>query len=644
MTGEEQRRGVRDWDAITLSGLKAVGNHGVYDFERAGSQDFIADIILYVDARKAARTDDVADTVDYSAVAEDAVAVLTGPAVFLIETLASRLAEIALSYPGVKRAAVTVHKPMAPLKQQFSDVSVTVVRERKGQVEVPAEVGGGTTGAGESLRDQDHLRVRRAEVSPRSHVQPPSMDTRAKSSRALPKPASSPLPSIPSSVSAAEPPRELAVTQLDAPKPPTPAESRPAGAGRRRTRRGPSYSDPNRPANVVYDVVLALGANRGDTVATLRGAVEALAALEGFDVQAVSPLVRTEPVLEKGALPQDDYMNAIVLGQTVLAPPALLAAIQKIESDFGRVRVSRWGARTLDIDIIALDQMRLQTSRLTLPHPRAWSRAFVLYPWFQVDPAAHLAGAGYIKDLLGHAADLSGLLMEYPDWLEGDAHGGPGMAVPLELAPRREGTTESPYAKQPVKNAVIRGQQVELLGIEGDLLFRALMESESDAPDQTSSRPRTRRRSGGQHAVVPEQAKTPTPLPSRRSLHAPKQSDAAQPEPTAAVEPHQDLPEPVHPSGTIPVVARNTTKEAAPTENRRGPRHGRPSQPSAESLPQWDYFSRPQTKRVVDAIDAPDPSLVATAQIPRVSRNVTVRPTPTGSIPVRQVRNTTAQD
>lgn len=118
------------WDIITLSGLTAEGNHGVYAFEREGSQDFVADLSLFVDTRRAAALDDVAATVDYSQVAEGAVAILSGPAVSLIETLAARLAQMALAHSGVHKVRVTVHKPMAPLRQRFSDVSVTITRKQ----------------------------------------------------------------------------------------------------------------------------------------------------------------------------------------------------------------------------------------------------------------------------------------------------------------------------------------------------------------------------------------------------------------------------------------------------------------------------------------------------------------------------------
>lgn len=162
-------------------------------------------------------------------------------------------------------------------------------------------------------------------------------------------------------------------------------------------------------------VVLALGANMGDTGMTLREAVKALNNLEGVEITAVSPLIRTTPVLMPDAQPQDDYSNAVVLGRTTLEPFALLAATQKIEADFGRTREVRWGPRTLDIDIIDVEGVQMDTETLTLPHPRAHQRTFVLYPWWRINPDAYLVGAGAVRDLLA-AADDGGILEEDPLW------------------------------------------------------------------------------------------------------------------------------------------------------------------------------------------------------------------------------------
>jgi dihydroneopterin aldolase len=115
---------------IELTGLRARGHHGVYDFERQAGQDFLVDVRLEFDLEVPARTDDVADTVHYGELAERLVAIVAGEPVNLIETLAGRLLDACLSDPRVAAATVTVHKPQAPIPYEFSDVAVTLRRAR----------------------------------------------------------------------------------------------------------------------------------------------------------------------------------------------------------------------------------------------------------------------------------------------------------------------------------------------------------------------------------------------------------------------------------------------------------------------------------------------------------------------------------
>lgn len=117
-------------DRITLSGLSATGFHGVFDHERRDGQVFVVDVVLEVDVRAAASSDNVADTVDYSLVANRVVERITGEPVNLIETLASSIAHDLLGTYLVTAVEVTVHKPQAPLELEFTGVSVTVRRER----------------------------------------------------------------------------------------------------------------------------------------------------------------------------------------------------------------------------------------------------------------------------------------------------------------------------------------------------------------------------------------------------------------------------------------------------------------------------------------------------------------------------------
>jgi dihydroneopterin aldolase len=115
---------------ITLTGLRAKGNHGVYDFEREQGQDFVVDVTLDLDLGPAGRSDDVTDTVHYGELATALVGVLTGEPVNLLERLAGRLLDVCLTDPRVVAAEVTVHKPQAPIPHEFADVAVTLRRSR----------------------------------------------------------------------------------------------------------------------------------------------------------------------------------------------------------------------------------------------------------------------------------------------------------------------------------------------------------------------------------------------------------------------------------------------------------------------------------------------------------------------------------
>jgi len=115
-------------DRIRLTGLRVHGHHGVLPAERRGGQDFVVDVALSLDLRAAGGSDDLADTVDYGALAQALAEVVEGEPLDLLEALAGRLAEVCLSDRRVGSVEVTVHKPAAPLGRAFSDVSVTVVR------------------------------------------------------------------------------------------------------------------------------------------------------------------------------------------------------------------------------------------------------------------------------------------------------------------------------------------------------------------------------------------------------------------------------------------------------------------------------------------------------------------------------------
>jgi 2-amino-4-hydroxy-6-hydroxymethyldihydropteridine diphosphokinase len=143
--------------------------------------------------------------------------------------------------------------------------------------------------------------------------------------------------------------------------------------------------------------VLSAGTNLGDRLGTLQACVQAIGRLPDTDVLAISPVYETAPV---GGPPQPDYLNAVLLIRTGLPPRDLLDAIHGLEAGFGRVRAERFGPRTLDIDIICYAGQVSDDPELTLPHPRAHERAFVLAPWHDIDPGAELPGYGPIEKLL----------------------------------------------------------------------------------------------------------------------------------------------------------------------------------------------------------------------------------------------------
>lgn len=260
-------------DHIAVRGVRATGNHGVFEHERQDGQEFVVDLVVETNLRAAGESDDLAETVDYGRLVDDVVARVTGPAHDLIEALAERIAEDVLTRDLVAAVEVTVHKPQAPINHPFDDVAVTIRRER----DVP--------------------------------------------------------------------------------------------------------------------VVIALGGNLGDPAHTLAAAVHDLRDLPGLTPVAVSPLVETDPV---GGPEQPVYLNAVLLARTALAPRALLAAMHEIERRHGRVRDIRWGARTLDLDLVqyglpgTASEVVGDDPDLRLPHPRAHDRAFVLRPWHAVDPDAVL--------------------------------------------------------------------------------------------------------------------------------------------------------------------------------------------------------------------------------------------------------------
>ena len=158
---------------------------------------------------------------------------------------------------------------------------------------------------------------------------------------------------------------------------------------------------------IVLPAVIALGSNLGNREDNLRAAVHDIAALDDVVVTAVSGIVQSHAVKPTGTdADAPAYLNAVMLVQSALHPEALLKELNRIEADHGRVRVERWGDRTLDLDIIDFAGLQRDTDDLTLPHPRASERAFVIVPWMQVDPDAEIRGHGRIDSLaVAHSGD-----------------------------------------------------------------------------------------------------------------------------------------------------------------------------------------------------------------------------------------------
>ncbi|MER7797336.1 2-amino-4-hydroxy-6-hydroxymethyldihydropteridine diphosphokinase [Microbacterium sp. NPDC096154] len=152
--------------------------------------------------------------------------------------------------------------------------------------------------------------------------------------------------------------------------------------------------------------VVALGANLGDRAATLTAALEELRRLPLVDeVVASTPIESVAVTLEGPDEAEPAYLNAVALVRTRLAPSVLLGMLHAIEARHGRERRERWGARTLDLDLIAYGDVVSADERLLLPHPRAAERDFVLSPWLEIDPDAVLPGRGRVADLLARLGE-----------------------------------------------------------------------------------------------------------------------------------------------------------------------------------------------------------------------------------------------
>lgn len=396
-------------DRILITRMHARGHHGVFEHERRDGQDFYVDAEAWVDAAAASSSDHIGDTLHYGEWMHALHAIVTGEPVDLIETLAERLAAATFGFDDAVAVRITVHKPQAPVALDFEDVAVSILRHR------PAAPG-------------EYLESAAAHAA-----QAPSAQTAA---TAVPAAVPAATPSTVASASAEDDflAREAAAAAhtasdasivLDsggAPNVPLP-RIEPAGdlfspiVQREQDERSPSDAAvvsraggaPNatsaQQSTRVRQAVIALGANLGDRDATLSSALRSISELPGTKLVAASSLYETPALTLEGVSEEAPaYRNAVVLVDTDLPAEDLLRALHAIEDAHGRTRETRWGSRTLDLDLIQVSG-ELHDGELQLPHPRAHERAFVLAPWLEVDPRAQLAPHGSVADLRAAAPD-----------------------------------------------------------------------------------------------------------------------------------------------------------------------------------------------------------------------------------------------
>ncbi|WP_250447215.1 2-amino-4-hydroxy-6-hydroxymethyldihydropteridine diphosphokinase [Actinotalea sp. C106] len=412
-------------DRIRLIGLAATGHHGVLEHERRDGQTFVADVALHVDTRPAAAEDRLDLTVHYGVLAEQVVGVLAGEPADLVETVAERIAAVALTHPAVLAVDVVLHKPQAPIPVPFADVTVEIHRDRSHLPVVSAPpVMVAATGAPEELwstaAEDDWAAPAAAEATwpaPSEDSFEATGETMSVADLVVPALVPEVAPSVavpaPDLLAPGHAAGHLAPDLGAGPGTP-PVTAALASVPLAVEPADRLHLEPEEPV----EVVLALGSNTGASQEILRQAVRDLDDVDGLDLTAVSPLARTAAV---GGPEQPDFLNAVVLGVTTLSPRGLLRACHAVEAAHGRVRDEHWGPRTLDVDIVLHGSTMAVTDDLELPHPRAHQRAFVLVPWAEVDPGAVLPGlgGGPVAALAETAPDREGIRWMALDWWRG---------------------------------------------------------------------------------------------------------------------------------------------------------------------------------------------------------------------------------
>ena len=491
---------------IALKGLGALANHGVYEFERDRNQRFSADIVMWVET--AGTADDIAATVSYADIADEAMAVLTGTAVDLIETLAETIAARVMSHEGVVGTEVTVHKPDAPIDHPFADVSVTVHAGQTDAMPLSLSLKG--------IYEAEDGSVLTGEIEAYGHAQAPS-PAEQEQREALP--------------------------------------SR-RGAHAAQDRR---EEDASRPAHLrSRRVVLAIGGNLGDVPVTLMHTVEALSYMEGFQIEDVSPIMRTKPVLAPGQAPQPDYWNAVVIGSAIASPDELFAQTSRIERELGRERHERWGARTVDIDIIQIEGLASSDPVLTLPHPRAKERAFVLAPWLLCEPDAILEGVGRVSDLLANTPDREGIIDAVDDWLEDPAA---VMADSDELLAQRAEQASADMRE------LIEALTGEISQVSNLVTRPGVLAAEVSAPTVDTPEASVEATPAPEVVPAPDAVPAPTVVPAPEVTPAP----AVVPAPEVAHAEASSVPQPQTPAQAAPEASAASPEVPAPDASRFAP-------------------------------------------------------------------------
>lgn len=376
-------------DTITLTGIRIEAAHGVLAKEKQYPQTFIVDATLHLDLSKAGLSDKLSDTVDYGQIARRIVSTVKSEQVNLLEHLANKIATAILLTPAIEAVDVTIHKPQAPLVVPFSDVSVSIHRTQMPIRSVREQ-------AREEAGETDEV-LYGSSVNARQEADAREMMTASRRAAEREVAAGREMTARDGVDSAGTGGETTAAYDAD-------ATQEPEGEHSPR----------------VHHAIIAMGGNLGNVASTLRQAVVSMDALKGNQIVGISPLYRTTPWGMEENTP--DFLNAVVELDTTMSAPQLLQALQLIEAAHGRTREVHWGSRPLDLDIIDFDGMVSTHPDLTLPHPRAWQRAFVLAPLADIDPDFEFTGehGGPVTELLKHAPDRDGVEMVSQTWILGN--------------------------------------------------------------------------------------------------------------------------------------------------------------------------------------------------------------------------------